>query len=197
MLQYIAYITTLISFSLILTKMYKTIIAPYFKKLKLEKQKLKQDEIDFKQMLTQKLINVDTLSKDICEIKDSVNTKFITIENALKNVEDTQRIFLDIQKLSFWYASKNGKWIKVSSALCRLIGYSEEDLLGNSWLNTIDKEDRVRVEEAWERSIELEVPFDEIFKIRRSDNAIINVEAIAFHKKNEKGIIGRMELYLH
>lgn len=184
---------------------------PWSKKRKLQKETEKRQQADFQNRIEASINTMRTdvstvitdlagVRKQVYDVENGVNgiqdirKSMAKIQESVLSMEDSQRVFLNIQKIAFWYSTSTGECIYVSPAYCRLSGYSESELIGNNWLTVIVREHRQRVQEAWETSINLSTPFDEVYTIKKPDNSTVTVHALAFHKRLEEGIIGRLEL---
>lgn len=187
---------------------YKYGIAPYLRRKKEKKESASKITADFYERLENKInsLSADTQSvkkqvffnggSSVMDAIHSVKESVARIEDTIISLEDGQRMMLNIQKVAFWYSDKDGEMIYASPVLCKLIGHSESEIMGNNWMGVIDSVDRDRIIKAWETSMELVIPFDEIYNIRMSDGHLIKVHALAFHRKvkgEQRGVIGRLE----
>lgn len=84
-----------------------------------------------------------------------------SIKDQVKQIANDVRI-IRIEKDATFHLAKEpmfktddkGYYISCNSALCSLVGVSEQELLGLGWLNYISLEDKDRIWEEWENIIE-------------------------------------------
>lgn len=114
------------------------------------------------------------------------------IDTRLHEIDIAQRVTLNLQGISFWLSDPEGECFYVSPNLCRIIGRSESDLLGNNWIAWVVPEDKDRIFESWCFSIDNKTPFDEQYTFRKSDGMYQKVWGLAFHKKVNDGFTGIM-----
>jgi PAS domain S-box-containing protein len=119
------------------------------------------------------------------------------ILSKLGEVEESQKLMLNINRVAFWYSDVDGNCVYASPSLVEIVGRSESEILGHGWLGFIISEDRERIYEAWNFSVENRTIFDETYTFKKSDGKLITVQAIAFHKKIGElytGSIGKLEI---
>lgn len=121
-------------------------------------------------------------------IKDIVSR----IESRIARLEDNQRIVMNVQNIAFWESDDNGLVTYASPALCKLVGRSESEIMGNNWVSCIDPAEKEKVFDAWNFSVETKSPFDEEYSYRREDGKIIRVWGLAFHKVEKGKLIGSL-----
>lgn len=178
---------------------YKAFLGPYLRR---KKNAALQEKLQQEQFLTSLKEDLTSIKKQVHpnggeSVIDKINnvSKSITrIESSIASVEDTQRVVMNLQKIAFWRSNADGEWTDVSPALCNITGHSESELLGNNWLGTIYRDDVEKIEEAWQRAIKMRSPFDEIYRIKKSDGAIVQIEALAFPKGVGTDIMGTLKL---
>lgn len=61
---------------------------------------------------------------------------------ALKDSEEKYRTLIETTSEGYWLLGVRGKTIEVNDALCKLLGYGKEDLIGKSPMNFMDEENR-------------------------------------------------------
>lgn len=118
-------------------------------------------------------------------IKDAVSR----IEIRISRLEDNQRIVMNVQNVAFWESDGSGLVTYVSPALCKLVGRSEAEIMGNNWVSCI--EDKWVFDE-WQRSVENNIPFDEEYNYRKPDGSLVKVWGLAFHKVDNGKLIGSL-----
>ncbi len=128
-------------------------------------------------------------------IKDAIwklDKKTDTIIWQMNDMKETQKISMNLQGVAYWMSDEDGLIIYASPSLCKLIGRTESDILGNNWIACLIPEDRERIFHAWMNSINNKIPFDETYTCKRADGKYQDVLGIAFHK-SVGGTIGRLE----
>lgn len=121
-------------------------------------------------------------------IKDAV----FRIESRIARLEDNQRIVMNVQNVAFWESDENGFVTYASPALCKLVGRSESEIMGNNWVSCIEPTEKESVFEAWRFSVENNTPFDEEYNYRKEDGKLIKVWGLAFHKIDNGKLIGSL-----
>lgn len=121
-------------------------------------------------------------------IKDTINR----IELRLVNVEQKQNVYLLEGPQGIFEADKNGRYITVNRTFCRMVNKTEKELLGMGWMNSINKDDREEVFDAWMTAVQNKMEFIGKFKIINNDDNIVQVNTIAYPMENPitKEIIG-------
>lgn len=126
-----------------------------------------------------------------------VNLKKVTerIEFRLDGIEEAQKVALNLQGVCYWIGNEAGEWVYASPNLCNLMGRSEQELLSNNWKSWIAAQDKERIVEAWEFSVENKTSFDEMYIIKKSDNSFLKIWSVAFPKIGKNayggGIMGK------
>jgi len=110
----------------------------------------------------------------------------------LEDIEENQKISLNINKVAFWYSDSDGGCTYASPQLEIVLGRGSNDILGNKWLAWIIPEDKERIFDAWRFSIENKFVFDEEYTFKRSDGKHQKVWALAFHKTTSSGHSGTL-----
>jgi len=132
----------------------------------------------------------------------SLKTAVVNLQNGqhqilyrLDGIEENIRTSMNLQGISYWVSDENGEFIYVSPNLCKLMERSESELLGNNWTTWVCAEDKARILDAWNFSVENKSAFDEIFCVRMPNGSKNKVWSTAFPKRVKKdmgGTIGKM-----
>lgn len=128
----------------------------------------------------------------IWELKKNVSV----IDTKLNGIQENQHVAMNLQGIAFWISSANGECEYVSTNLCKLVGRSESEMLGNGWLAWVIPQDRERIHEAWAFSVENKSAFDEFYTFKKADGTLQKVWGLAFHKKINgvhHGTMGKIE----
>lgn len=121
-------------------------------------------------------------------IKDAITR----IESRIGRLEDNQRIVMNVQNVAFWESDADGLVTYVSPALCKLVGRSESEIMGNNWVSCIEPSDKEKVFDAWNFSVETKSPFDEYYRYKKPDGGNVHVWGLAFHKVENGKLIGSL-----
>lgn len=171
---------------------WRKIVRPYMRRLKVKRQEYYDKLNEIHQELR---FNGGSSLKDVIfEVKNKV----INIEHRLDSIDENQKLVMNLQGICYWVSDHVGSFVYVSPALCKLMGRSESEILGNSWMAWIHPADKDNVVHAWNFSVENQSPFDEIFTIKKPGSEWIKVWSVAFPKaaKNSTfgGVLGKMAL---
>jgi len=132
-------------------------------------------------------------------IKDAVwdvRNGMAELNKRLDSIQQDQHVALNLQGLAFWISNEKGECVFASTNLCKLVGRTESEILGNNWIAWVIPEDKERVFEAWQFSIENKSPFDERYTFKKADGTLQEVWGLAFHKKISgihHGTMGKLE----
>jgi PAS domain S-box-containing protein len=108
------------------------------------------------------------------------------------SVEENQRAILNLNNIAYWISNNKGECVEASPGLCKLLGRSESEIVGNNWAAWLVSEDKRRVYDAWEHAMNHHITFDEIYSFVKPDGTIIEVWGLAFHKE-DGGVFGKLE----
>ncbi len=105
-----------------------------------------------------------------------------TLRDAVNRIEAGQ-IMLEATQTAYFLDSMHGVFktdpqgliTTVNRTLCRWLGRSEHELLGNGWLTCIAENDVHRFTEAWEYAMELGIEFNLTFDLRHADNRTFKI----------------------
>lgn len=165
-------------------------LKPYLDKRKKEKQKL----FDMVEAMHHELKFNGGSS-----IKDAVlrlEKGQVEILYKLADIEESQKLALNINGTAFWYSDVNGECRYVSPGLEKLMNRGSNEILGNMWVSWIVPEDKERVFDAWKFSVENKTVFDEEYTYKRADGLHQKVWGLAFHKTvhgEHSGALGKLE----
>jgi diguanylate cyclase (GGDEF)-like protein/PAS domain S-box-containing protein len=113
-------------------------------------------------------------------------------EEALKESEERYRTILEEMNDAYFEVDLAGNFTFVNDAVCRLIGYSKDELIGNNFRVQMAKEDLETVYKAYNKVYRTGKPEREIYyKAITKDGATGFAEMTGFPLQNQKGdIIG-------
>ena len=132
-------------------------------------------------------------------IKDAVlriENRVNVIDTKLNGIQENQYVSMNLQGIAFWVSNDKGKCEYASTNLCKLLGRSETEIMGDGWAAYIIPEDRDRVYKEWVFSVEHKSVFDEHYTFKRGDGKKQKVWGLAFHKKisdTHLGTMGKLE----
>lgn len=118
------------------------------------------------------------------------------IDTKLNGIQENQHVAMNLQGIAFWISNADGQCEYVSTNLCKLVGRNESEMMGNGWLAWVIPQDRERIHDAWNFSVENKTAFDEIYTFKKSDGSLQKVWGLAFHKKINgvhSGTMGKLE----
>jgi two-component system sensor histidine kinase/response regulator len=145
------------------------------------------------------------LKKRLTEMKDLFKTiKIIseefrpnggsTLRDAINRIE--YRLSVEQQKtmaiiksmpLGTWLSDRDGKYVDVNRSMCRIMGRTESEILGDNWSNWLHIDDKERVWEEWERSVASKLSFEMTYRFIRPDGKVQRVHAVAYQLRDDRG----------
>lgn len=114
------------------------------------------------------------------------------INYRLGEIEENQKIAMNLQGLAFWNSNAEGECIYASPALCKIMGRSESEIKGNNWAAWLVFDDKKRIYDAWQFSVKTGSPFDEIYTFQKPDGEEVKVWGLAFHKRIDGEHLGTL-----
>jgi PAS domain S-box len=94
------------------------------------------------------------------------------------------------------FQSTDGKWLKVNSKLCYILGYSRRELLSMSWREITHLDDLKKSEESWRRMFYGEFDNYKLYKrFIKKDGSILYVDLATSCYRNEVGVIQYVMVY--
>lgn len=100
--------------------------------------------------------NVKTLSEEI-----KVNGGDVTLRDKITNIAKDVKVIIGNSEASFYLSETpmfkndaNGYCTAANNALCKLFGATEEDMMGDGWLNFVVTEDRDRAGRYWHTQVQ-------------------------------------------
>lgn len=109
------------------------------------------------------------------------------INKKLGRLERRQYSFLDHTDQLLFETDSQGRFLWVSKALLRALNVSEEDMLFNSWRNTIDFSDQERVVGEWDKAIKDCRNVQVKFRFFSGNGKVIPVYCEGTAQKDDKG----------
>ena len=103
------------------------------------------------------VVGISCIAVEITERKQA--------ENALRTSIEHYWLAAGTSPQIAWTAEANGDLLDVSPRWEILTGFTLEDFLSNSWIESVHQEDRGRVIELWQRSVQKEAPLDMLFRL--------------------------------
>jgi PAS domain S-box-containing protein len=98
--------------------------------------------------------------------------------------------------LTIWQVDTTGKVIFVNETWYIFTGLTEQESLGDGWMNAVHPEDRAEAEMCWWQAFEARLPFHNEFRVRRVDGVyrIVAGEGVAYTDQQGafRGYIGTM-----
>lgn len=127
----------------------------------------------------------------LSKIKESKLNLFISliteVPASIKNIEKNQSLMyseiklqgkvvsaiLDTLDLAHFLCNPEGLCIKVNSKWVAITGMPESDALGHNWILSIHPDDRDRVQHKWHEMVEINTPFEEVFRYQNRVTSVI------------------------
>ena len=81
-------------------------------------------------------------------------------QEALAASEARYRILADLNPLAIWMGAPDGSIVYANQGLMDYLGFTEEDLRGENWLNAFHPDDRQRVKDTWRHCVATGVSYD-------------------------------------
>jgi len=170
--------------------LWNNVIKPRMQKSKLQRQEMLDKINDIHNEV--KFNGGGSIKDAVYRLEKSVSV----IDTKLNGIQENQHVALNLQGIAFWISNEHGGCEYASTNLCKLLGRNESEILGNGWVGWIIPEDRKRIFEAWEFSVENKSAFDEYYTYKKSDGKFQKVWGLAFHKKIgglHAGTMGKLE----
>jgi PAS domain S-box-containing protein len=115
-----------------------------------------------------------------CEHKQS--------ETALKQSEERYRTVLEEMREGYYEIDLDGNFTLVNTAMCNLLGYSREELIGTKYIEYTPEEHTKTISEAYSRIYKTGEPvLDLHHEVIRKDGSRGFIETSVFLMKNDKG----------
>ena len=119
-----------------------------------------------------------------------------SVEQSFEDLNEQQRVSLNLQNVAFWESDKEGKCIYASPSLCKMLGHTESEILNDNWINWIIEEDRKKVTNNWEHFVIQDRAFDMMYSFNHGlkKGQVVNVLSQAFKTRKSKNIRGVLTL---
>lgn len=103
--------------------------------------------------------------------------KLARIEANQKLIMATMNAYQNMNQLCDWKSDEEGKCIFASHAMCELVGRAQDEMIYDSWASWTTPDVFI----AWQRSIELQIPYDYKYYFARKDGSQVYVHGHAEH----------------
>ena len=126
-----------------------------------------------------------------------------SLKDAVNRIETRQLV--DAQKaraltndtlFGIWESDETGKCTYVNRTYQRIVGLSQDDLLGWGWINIIHTDDRAKLATDWEQTLKQEREWYAEFRVTRPDDTSIEVISVGHPLKGRdgklKGYVGQL-----
>lgn len=74
----------------------------------------------------------------------------------------------------------DGNITDIDRGACKILGWSESELLGRSWLSRVVNRDRAKTYSEWASSIDQRRDFDQTMGVKKSDDTIVRIRLRAY-----------------
>ena len=136
--------------------------------------------------------NGGTSLKDVVfKIDEKVNK----IEIRLDDIDQNTKLSMNLQGIAFWISDEQGECTYASPGLCKVMGRSESEIKGNGWMGWLHPDDKQKVVDAWNFCVETHSPFDEVYRVKKSNGKWAKVWGQAFPKIRSSvfgGVLGKL-----
>lgn len=109
----------------------------------------------------------------------SMRDQVVQIKQLVWNMTARQWALVDGLGEPMWESDAQGYCIRCNRALLQLTGRSLDEMQGAEWENCIAEPDRDRVWDAWVDAVERQRTFEAKYRVKASDGAVYEVDAIA------------------
>lgn len=172
------------------------LILPYIKKRKM----LKRETRKTLEALVLAIPKIDKIYSEVTpngggSIKDVIGA----MQQKLDTNEQISRLALNEQDVSYYQCDNKGNITIVSSALCRILGRREDEIIGNNWMSILHPDDRESVIEDWENSSVFRRNFEHRCRMLNGDGNVYcevmirKTPIITGKNKDISGYIGTMK----
>ena len=111
----------------------------------------------------------------------------VLAESKLKESEHRYQRLAEISLVGIFHTDVNGKTTYVNSKWCEISGMSSKEALGDGWLNAVHPEDRNRLTNGWEKSVEFHEDSVTDYRFMHKDGSIAWVMGKAVPETNLDG----------
>ena len=116
-------------------------------------------------------------------LRDAINR----IEYRLSVEQQKTMAIIKSMPLGTWLSDRDGKYVDVNRSMCRIMGRTESEILGDNWSNWLHIDDKERVWEEWERSVASKLSFEMTYRFVRPDGKVQRVHAVAYQLRDDRG----------
>lgn len=110
------------------------------------------------------------------------------IMDTLEHKKEVNRAIMDKIGLGYFQTDPEGYTVALGDVVCKMFGYTEDDLLGLNWTLKIVDEDREKVMHAFDDSIKYKTDFEQVYRINCGDGSVKKIHVHA--KKTPLGYFG-------
>ena len=119
-------------------------------------------------------------------IRDSLNR--IELRQVLQ--EQRQKAILSDMSVGVFETNTEGEFVWVNRKYLRMTGRAPDEVKGSGWINTIAHRDRERVVVAWNKAIEEEREFEEVFTMITPEDDRCKVQVRTYKMSEDNAPIG-------
>lgn len=123
----------------------------------------------------------------------SIKDQITRMEDSLKMAEIRSNLMSDLLiKTGEYRCNSRGETVWVNKALCELFGLNSHEMLGNGWLDAVDKDERIEVLKTWHENIENEIPHEAEYTVKNkiTGEKFKVLTKANCHKGNDGKILG-------
>ena len=121
-------------------------------------------------------------------------TELRATEESLKASQRMYRSLAEAAPVGIFNTDPQGKCTYVNEQWIKISGLTEEQALGDGWSQTIHPDDRTKVWDRWNTTVESGIPFEMEYRFKRPDGKVAWVYGRSVAQKNAQGeLLGMWE----
>lgn len=113
-------------------------------------------------------------------LRDAINR----IEHSVTTNEQKTLALIKSMPMGIWISDKNGKCTDVNRSICNLTGRTESELKGDNWSNWIHPDEQEDVFQDWNRCVNNDMNFDQIYRYILPNGQIKQFHGVAYQLKD-------------
>lgn len=148
---------------------------------------------EYKDMRTEHLALMDTMKVIAKEFSpnggSSIKDAISSIERNLNLLWEKQKTIMAVQGMAVFEANPEGLCTYVNRHYCDISNFSQEECLGNGWINAVHPDDRQKVFTEWNDAVKQQREFKTKYRFLSNTGEISEVIGHAFPLKDKNGKI--------
>lgn len=103
--------------------------------------------------------------------------------------EQTHKFLMTSLDVCYWFCDEDGKATEISTPLSKLLMRSEAELRGLNWIKYVNEDDKDRVIDAWNFSLENGSTFDEIYRFNLPTGEYLTVRGVVYQITDKHNVV--------